>query len=203
MIIKRSLALGTIFYQLVTVNRHVCEECRMLDWAAAAAASARWGQTSPAGGALLPGWDPARLPTQSLRSALDFLVRDHGHFLLPFGRENTRSDVIRKDLPSWEKGEPFVSSLAPVLVGNLGAEENLSSSWNASVSGNGSVTARLNDGSPLTVGFRSEMEHGVGGLGTLLFVCVKLFTLFYVYERGYIGFYYFKLCAYLYSPRPT
>lgn len=97
----------------------------------------------------------------------------------------------------------FVSSLAPVLVGNLGAEENLSSSWNASVSGNGSVTTRLNDGSSLTVGFRSEMEHGVGGLGTLFFVCVKSFTLFHVYERGYIVFYYCKLCAYLYSPRPT
>lgn len=53
------------------------------------AASTRWGHISPAGGALLPGCNPARLPTRSLRSALDFLVRDYGHFLLLFGRGTT------------------------------------------------------------------------------------------------------------------
>lgn len=67
---------------------------------ATAAASTRWGHISPAGGALLPGCNPARLPTRSLRSALDFLVRDYGHFLLQFGRGTTRSDVIRAKLSS-------------------------------------------------------------------------------------------------------
>lgn len=92
---------------------------------------------------------------------------------------------------------------APVLSVNVGADGNLSSSWNASVSGNGSVTAGLNDGSPLTIAFQSEMKHGAAAFWTLLGVFVKLLRLFYVCERGYIVFYYCKLCAYLYSLRPT
>lgn len=43
------------------------------------------------------------------------------------------------------------------------------------------VAAGLDDGSPLTVAFQSETGRGVGGFGTLLGACVKLFMLFYVY----------------------
>lgn len=43
------------------------QSCRLGSAPAAAAASSRWDQISPAGGALLlPGWDPARLPTHGV-----------------------------------------------------------------------------------------------------------------------------------------
>lgn len=81
--------------------------------AVAAGSLPRWGQAAPAGGALLPGWTSCAAPTQSLRSAPDFLVRDYGRFLLRHVRGSTRSDVIWEEPSSWNQGESprSVSSL--------------------------------------------------------------------------------------------
>lgn len=98
--------------------------------------------------------------TRSLRSALDFLVRDHGRFLLHFALRF----VTEEELSRWEQGEPLRSSFCAGAAGiNFAAVGKLSnSSWKASVSGHSSDTAGLNDGSPQTVAFGSEVEHSAG-----------------------------------------
>ncbi|KAK2882932.1 hypothetical protein Q8A73_021865 [Channa argus] len=53
---------------------------------------------------------PGRLYSESWRSALDFLVRDHGHFLLHCGRDSSRGDVTEQEPSIWEPGEPLVMS---------------------------------------------------------------------------------------------
>lgn len=196
-------------------------ECRRLDRAAAepaapaaaAASSARWGQISPAGGALLPGCDPARLfhtrvwevPWTSWYGTMDI-----------FSSSSAGAIPAAMWFARTRRVESKVSWLAPLPGVVSWKWELVELPWNASVSGDGGVTAGLNDGSPIkTVAAasssfsffsnQSEPQHGVGRFGGdfVWTACAKLFTLFYVWERWYIVFYYCKLCAYLYSPRPT
>lgn len=166
----------------LTSGAFIWEECRNLVWAAA---SSRWAQISPAGGALLPGWDPAGFSSRSLRSALDFLVRDHGHFLLHFGRAKPRSDVIEADASSWEsKVSVREFAVRPARrVFNIKLVELLICICHR---GDGSVTAGwMTLG---TVAFQSEVEHGAAAVWTLLRLWVKVLALFCVCQRGKRGF---------------
>lgn len=55
----------------------------------------------------------------------------------------------------------------------------------------------------MTVAFQSEIQQGAAAFWTLSAAAVKLFALFGLCQRGFVVFYYCKLCAYLHSPRPT
>lgn len=136
--------------------------------------SPRWGQAAPAGGALLPGWTSCAAPTRSLRSAPDFLVRDHGRFLLRHVRGSTRDDVIWEEPSNWNQGEPscWVSSLrfGSVRPGELVELLNRVCQWDGGV--------------PMTVAHYREhfvvkwiMALEVWGLYSLLvFKCSCCFT---------------------------
>lgn len=110
-------------------------------------------QSSPAGGALLPACSGIRFGffphTESLRSAVDFLVRDHG--CCPqdrCGRGFTRCDVNLEGPSSrcarWAPGELFLF-VAGAQTGKLSCNAAL-----PAVSGDGGVAAGLNDGSSVT-----------------------------------------------------
>ena len=131
-------------------------ECRRLDWAAAeaaaaaaaaAAASTRWGQISPAGGALLPGCDPARLfhtgvwevPWTSWYGTMDVFSSSSAG-AIPAAMWFARTRRVESKV-SW------LAPLSPVSLAETGtcrAPMKCICQWR-----DGGVTAGLNDGSPL------------------------------------------------------
>lgn len=136
------------------------------------------------GGRRIATWLQSCAPshTEFERSAVDFLVRDHGRFLLRFGRlkHPQRCDPGR----TWRAGEQRWACPPPVRFGHGGAEENLSGSWNASVRADGSVTAGLNDGCSLTVALWSQVKQGAGGVLGLCFAYLWNYLRWFLFTKA-------------------
>ena len=95
----------------------------------------------------------------------------------------------------------------PLRARTTERDGNLSSSRNASVSGDGGVTAGLDDGGPVKRRLL-EVEGNMAPGGGRLFLDfvgrpVTLSRLFIAKRGRCSAFYYRKLCAWLRSPRPT